>query len=208
MNSLALLHDKLLRLQGELDAAFMPQLTGEDRHRYVQALTAIANFLDGISPIDRHSIKLIELASALSDLDQGTIAPFLRAQHIENRAPDSTQKWIGQAHVAISLEALVLTGQTRPSAANHIETDYPSIFSLATRKAKNLRTVILGWHREFEHGRVKNDLAKRLFDVGHWHLKEYAALPEYSAVFFADIAKKNLLEAAQIAAGVPKSLHV
>jgi hypothetical protein len=202
MNSTALLHEKLSRLRSNLDTAFAPTQNGVERHRYMLALIAIASFFDGISELDNHAIRFAELAVALGDLDHGTIHSLLRAERIANRTPDSTQKWIGRAHVAISVEALILGGQTRENAAKQIAAQYPSIFALATRKAKNLRSAVLGWHREFDRGRVKNDLAKNIFDIGRWHFKAYAARSDRTVVFLADNAKTNLTRAAQIAANI------
>jgi hypothetical protein len=50
---------------------------------------------------------------------------------------------MGRAHVAITVEALILSGRTRSAAAKYIERKYPSIQLLATKKAKGQRAIMV-----------------------------------------------------------------
>ena len=196
------------RLAAELDQAFhalndRPTLdrTELERTRYVLALNAVARFLDGIKGFERYADKFVELATVLSDLDNGTQAPLLSPKHVDNRAPESSQKWIGRAHAALSLEALRHTGQSRSTAAATIAADHRGLEALATKKPKSLKTALIWWHSEFAGSRIKNDLALKPFLVGQWHIKELAAISNDVAAF-RDIANKSLVEASRIAAGL------
>jgi hypothetical protein len=197
------LYEKLARLQNELDIAFLVADQQSDpafeRARYQEALRAIGNFLEAIS-LDRHSAKLLDLAIALADLDHGATAPMLQPRRIENRAPAPTKTWIGRAHVALSIEAFAFAGESREAAAAHIAKEVPALATLATKKAKTLRTVVLSWYSEFNRGRVKNDLARKVFEVGRSFLREYEKQPT-RLITFSQIARNNLMEAVKIASG-------
>jgi hypothetical protein len=157
------LEEKLTHLAKKLSSAFDAYIaTGEERHRYMYALLAVANFLEGIQLIEIYAYKFAGLAAALNDLDYGIVRPVLRAAHVENRTPDSTEVWLGRALVAVSLEALLMAGHTRKSAAEYIEKAYRSLSKLATKKATRLGTAAWGWHYEFRRDRVKNQSAQTL----------------------------------------------
>jgi hypothetical protein len=67
------------RLVEKLGAAFAIDARGADRHRYVNALLAIAAFLNEIKPFDIYADRFAGLAAALNDLDDGIIRPVLLA---------------------------------------------------------------------------------------------------------------------------------
>ena len=196
------LEEKFARLAEKLNAAFNADpITGVERHRYIYALLAVANFLEGIQPTEIYADKFATLAAALNDLDQGIVRPDLKARHVENRIPDSTEVWLGRALVAVSLEALVMAGHTRKSAAKYIEEADRSLSALATKKAKRLGSAAWGWHSEFRRDRIKNQSAKKVFEVGYTHLREYSVAKDRK-LEFENLAQRSLSQAQRIAVGL------
>ena len=164
------------RLAAELDQAFhalndRPTLnhTELQRTRYVLALNAVARFLDGIKGFERYADKFVELATVLSDLDNGTQAPLLSPKRVDNRAPESSQKWIGRAHTTLSLKRWGAQGKAdRPRLRQS-----PQIMAteaLATKKPKSLKTALIWWHGGFA-ARHENDLALKPFFMGQSHIR-------------------------------------
>jgi hypothetical protein len=94
--------EKYRHLAERLSRAFTTApIVGDERHRYVNALLAIAKFFDGLWPFDTYAEKFITLAAALYDLDNGIVRPVLKPKPVENRIPDPIEVGWG-AHMWLS----------------------------------------------------------------------------------------------------------
>jgi hypothetical protein len=166
------LAEKYRQLAERLNRAFTAApIVGDERHRYVNALLAIARFFDGMGPFDTYAEKFATLAAALNDLDSGIVRPVLKPRPVENRIPDPTEVWLGRAYVAIAIEALINAGNKTDEAKHFIQArEYSPLSVLATKKADNLWTAGQEWRYQFRQNRVKNDVAQKVFKAVHQHL--------------------------------------
>jgi hypothetical protein len=198
------LAEKYRQLAERLNRAFTAApIVGDERHRYVNALLAIAKFFDGLGLFDTHAEKFITLAAALNDLDNGIVRPVLKPKPIENRIPDPTEVWVGRAYVAIAIEALIKSealikaGNRLAEAKLFIQArEYSPLSVLATKKAKNLWTAGREWRHRFRQNRIKNVVAKKVFDAGNRHLKTLSSSSD-----FTKAARMSLSEAKRIVLG-------
>ena len=144
-----------------------PGNPANERERYAAALVAVAQYFSSVAgrPIAE---RFFELASAIADLNKGTIHPLLQQVRPDNRPADPSQMWRARARVALGLEALLRSGLNRSDATAKIASQYSSIANLAGVKAKDskLQTIVFGWRRELKAGRVKNFEANELFAEG------------------------------------------
>src|SRR5436309_9438264 len=101
-----------------------------ERERYAAALIGIAQYFTSVTgrPLGE---RFFELASAIADLNAGTVHPLLRPVRADNRRADPSQLWRTRARVALGLEALLRSGLTRNDAAAKIARQYSSIANLA-----------------------------------------------------------------------------
>ena len=178
------LAEKYRHLAERLSRAFTAlPVAGDERHRYVNALLAVAKFFDGLSPFDSYAEKFITLAAALNDLDNGIVRPVLKPSPVENRIPDPIEAWVGRAYVAIAIDALIGAGNNPAEAQIFIQArEYSPLFALATKKADNLWTAGLGWRYRFRQNRIKNDVAQKVFKAGHQHLKTLSSSSDFTKV--------------------------
>ena len=156
------LAEKYRQLAERLNRAFTAApIVGDERHRYVNALLAIAKFFDGMGLFDTYAQKFATLAAALNDLDSGIVREMLRPTHVENRIPDATEVWVGRAYVALAVEALIKAGNNAEEAQLFIQAkQYSPLSALVTKKANNLWTAGLEWRYRFRQNRIKNDVAR------------------------------------------------
>jgi hypothetical protein len=136
-----------------------------ERERYAAALVVVAQYFSSVAgrPI---ADRFFELASAIADLNNGTVHPLLRQVPPDNRPADPSQMWRARARVALGLEALLRSGLNRSDAAAKIASQYSNIANLAGVKAKDSKLQTIGWRRELKAGRVKNFEANELFAEG------------------------------------------
>jgi hypothetical protein len=192
------LAEKYRHLAERLSRAFTAEpVAGDERHRYVNALLAIAKFFDGLWPFDAYADKFATLAAALYDLDNGIVRPVLERKPVANRIPDPLEVWVGRAYVAIAIDALIKAGNKPAEAKVFIQaTKYLPLSALATKKADNLWTAGQGWRHQFRQNRIKNDVAQKVFEAGHRHLKTLS-----SSSAFTKAARSSLSMAMQIVLG-------
>src|SRR5262249_10460314 len=190
--------EKYRQLAERLSRAFTAlPVAGDERHRYVNALLAIAKFFDGLWPFDFYAEKFITLAAALNDLDNGIVRPVLKPSPAENRIPDPIEVWVGRAYVAIAIDALIGAGNNPAEAKIFVQArEYSPLSALATKKADNLWTAGLGWRYRFRQNRIKNDVAQKVFEAGHEHLKTLS-----SSLDFVKVARLSLSMAMHIVLG-------
>jgi hypothetical protein len=187
----------LVRFQTRLSKAFFQEpdcsRTAEsERERYAAALVVVALFVGG-----RIGSRFSELASAIADLNTGTVHPLLAGVRVHNRRADTSQMWRARARVALGLEALLRSGLSRTEAAAKVATEFPSIARLAGPRAKNstLRTIVFGWRKELKAGRVKNFEAGELFSEG---IKEIDRLATLKGHRIRKFAMSQLTQAAEL----------
>jgi hypothetical protein len=178
LNALEKLHRDLARaFDQEPDYPSDPM---NERERYAAALIVVAQYFSSLSekPI---AARFFELASAIADLNHGTVHPLLQQVRPDNRPADPSQLWRARARVALGLEALLRSGLNRSDAAAKITSGYSSIANLAGVKAKDskLQTIVFGWRRELKAGRVKNFEASELFAEGIKRIDRLASPQEH-----------------------------
>jgi hypothetical protein len=154
-------HDDLLR---KLSLAFDSIGPQNERHGYIVALLAVGDYLMAHGANSRHVVKLGELASALSDLDVGTVRSLLQPAPVDNRPTGPSNIWRRRAFVALGIEALITGGALRNEAADVAERTVKSIHDLAGNTKP--RNAALSWNDELAKGRIKNLEAVHIFQVG------------------------------------------
>src|SRR5262249_52429919 len=137
----------------------------QERSRYVIALHALAQFLRGFHGSDLYADKLMELASALSDLDDGILPPLLRPTHNTKggRRREPSAKMRGRAFVALALDALIRAG--KEDAANYIQRHYQALDSLRDRKSPSIADAAKEWRDAFSAEAIKDPRGNRNFSV-------------------------------------------
>ena len=192
------LAEKYRHLAERLSRAFTAApVLGEERHRYVNALLAIANFFDGLGLFDTYAEKFATLAAALNDLDNGIVRPVLKPKSFANRIPDPIEVWVGRAYVAIAIDALIKAGNKPDEAKLFIQArEFSPLSALATKKANSLSTAAWEWRSRFHQNRIKNDVAKKVFEAGRQHLKKVSSSSD-----FTKIARMSLSQAKRIVLG-------
>ena len=104
---------------------------------------------------------------------------------------------MGRAYVAIAIEALIKAGNKTDEAKLFIQArEYSPLSALATKKADNLWTAGLGWRYRFRQNRIKNVVAKKVFDAGNRHLKTLSSSSDLTKA-----ARMSLSEAKRIVLG-------
>jgi hypothetical protein len=171
-----------------------PRNPVNERERYAAALNSVAQYFSSVvgRPI---ADRFFELASAIADLNIGTVHPLLQQVQPHNRPADPSQLWRARARVALGLEALLRSGLNQSDAAAKIARDYSSIAKLAGAKARtsSLQTTLFGWRKRFLLGRIKNFEAQELFSAG---LETIAALPQDQHL--AEFAERQLSEVTEL----------
>jgi hypothetical protein len=147
----------LVEILGILKGALEREPPG--RRNYVVALAAIAQFVRpfiGLKPTTR----LLDLAAALSDLDQGSQPALLTPVKVSNRRADSSKVWSCRAWAALALECLVRCGADLEIAAEEL-----------SRHAPFERKKLKSWRSELIADRVKNILAQTTWGNGLTQIK-------------------------------------
>jgi hypothetical protein len=159
-NHLAILAARLLpTLSLAFDSDAAPE---QERSRYVVALYGLAHFLRGWNGSDLYSDKLMELASALDDLDDGIQPPLLTpARKGAGRRPDPSAKMRGRAFVALALDALLRGGKEK--AASHIQNHYKPLKSLCDKKSSSIGDAAKEWRDSFSAGDIRDREAVAIF---------------------------------------------
>ena len=107
--------------------------------------------------------RFYNLASALDDLKHGIACPTLRADHVENRRPDTSAIWATRTKVALALDCLLRSGMSR-EAATAIVSRRQSLKSLL-RPGTNLKTASLNWLSSLKRKTNKNEAARSLWNT-------------------------------------------
>jgi hypothetical protein len=155
-------HDDLLR---RLSLAFDVIGPQNERQRYIIALLAVGDYLLAHGTDGKHAAKLGELASALSDLDAGTVRSLLQHAPVDNRRTSPSNIWRRRAFVALGIKALTTSGLSRDEAADEAKRAVKAICDLVGNNTKPQRAA-LSWNDELAKGRVKNFEAVHIFEIG------------------------------------------
>jgi hypothetical protein len=159
---------KLNRIYGQ------PARDAVETHRqYIDALLAIAGFLNRVGPdgdLARFADQFAELAQALQDRHDGVPVPFLTPA-LANRS-DQTVVWRARAHVALAVETLRRRGGSRKSAVKWAAKKHPELRHLITesgkdlKRSKSLEKAMISWCEDFASEKVKNRYAARIYAEG------------------------------------------
>jgi hypothetical protein len=128
--------------------------SSNERNAYAYTLRAFADFGRANGWNAAILVWLGELASALTDLDYGIVAPLLEPP-LKSKS-FSSNTWRRFALVALGMKALTMSGVERNEAADR-----------ALRTVKMIRgtprKTILSRYDDFQRGRIKNKEAARVF---------------------------------------------
>jgi hypothetical protein len=128
--------------------------SSNERKAYAAALIAFTQFGKANGWNAAILVWLAELASALTDLDDGIVAPLLEPA-LKSKS-FSSNTWRRFALVALGMKALTMSGVKRNEAADR-----------ALRTVKMIRgaprKTILSRYDDFQRGRIKNKEAVRVF---------------------------------------------
>ena len=120
--------------------------------RYALALANVAEFLkrSGCEQADRFT----ELAAAIVELTNGTVAPVLRHAKIGGRGPDGLADWSRRAMVVAGMECFIKSGKNREEAAKHVAgSPHADILGRLKRDTDaSLETSCLSWLRQIRRG--------------------------------------------------------
>jgi hypothetical protein len=131
----------------------------QERSRYVIALYALAHFWSGWND-NLYSDKMMELASALDDLDDGIQPPLLTpAPKGSGRRPEPSVKMRGRAFVALALDALLKAG--KENAASYIQ--MRPLESLCDKKSTSVASAAQEWRDSFSAGDIRDREATAIF---------------------------------------------
>jgi len=190
---------KLLRAAADLYAgvsrAFTqhpdhPRTAPNERERYGPALVVVAQFFSGLGD-RRIGDRFFELASAITDLNAGTLHPLLHPARADNRRADTSRLWRARARTVLALEALVRSGLDRKAAAAQLARS-ANAAKLAGAKSKtsSLQTTILGWRKGLLERRVKNFEGRELLLAGREKIRD---LPKHDPRL-VEFAERQLAE--------------
>jgi hypothetical protein len=131
------------------------------RARYVNALLLFAKFLDQVTARD-FGHELVHLASALHDLDHGTVHSLLKPAAVDSRPMDGTEVWMARAKIALAIEILLRSGMRKRNLKDILAGRIPMIKPLVTQ-SDDAGTASLTWHKTFRSEKVKNRVAQSAF---------------------------------------------
>jgi hypothetical protein len=123
--------------------------------RYVAALGGVAQFLARSGADEGVCRRMLELASAIDNLRNGTVADVLRPTSFGGgRGPDSIATWSYRGDVVMGLEFLRRSGKSLPDAAEYIEKRYPILNKLKRDAGDSLKEAILAWRKSINGGKA------------------------------------------------------
>lgn len=144
-------------------------LEGRDggRQGTIHALNAILEFLVSFEePLEESLlVPLVSLASALNDLEHGTVAPVLKTTRGAGLAPESTTRKGVRAVAVLTLELLRKTSLTQADAATMVATELNrcSVQLLSGRRRKLTATTIINWRKSISAD-FKKGFAAEVFE--------------------------------------------
>jgi len=182
------------RLLHEFERAISVTIPPErERQRYIFVLTHLIDFFREIGATSE-ARYIHELGSALADLDDGVVRPFLKpTDYGSGRRRDDSNIRQCKGRVAVGLDALIRSGMSRQDAAKHALREYPHIKRLITTRSKNLSTehpkalinAVLSWHDDLCRNRSGNSRVKGEYnvwsdtlEVGRAFLDDHASCPK------------------------------
>jgi hypothetical protein len=163
---LAILAERAGRLLPVLSLAFDSDAAPEqERSRYVYALYGLDDFFRGWNGSDHYSDKLMELASALDDLDDGIQPPLLTpAPKGKGRRREPSAKMRARAFVALALDALLKGGEEMQNAAAHIsQSRHKALKRLCDKRSPNIASSAREWRDAFSAGDITDREAVAIF---------------------------------------------
>jgi hypothetical protein len=91
------------------------------QRRYIAALMRIADFAHDTGIGKQIASSLLELAMAISELEDGITNPVLEARKLKHRAPDSGFIWIERARLVYAYELFLASGLRSSAAIKRIQ---------------------------------------------------------------------------------------
>jgi hypothetical protein len=134
----------------------------------VAALIEWTKFLGAAGASEDITLKIVGLADAIGQLQNGTVADVVRPTRGGGRGPDGIVAWSLRYDVFIGLECILRSGKTKTieKAAKYIADNYYPVFDRLKRNPKasfdrlkrnrkaSLAKAILSWRRRINDGKV------------------------------------------------------
>lgn len=171
------------------------------RQGMVDAIAAIAWFLDKLDGFGDHAYAMNEFSSALADIDRGATHAIFATRRT-GKPPDNTDLMCARARVAIAVAYMMHgTGaeRSKDEIASEIAMRQPSL-ALIRRRMNNdkpLSASIVSWYESFNGGEVKNQEARDLYRTYQHLLVSARRSGKLSSMFLNDMAQQQLHLAAK-----------
>ena len=147
------------------------------RQQHITRLMAVASFLETIGD-PKKADYFYRFACAISDLEFGIVAPFLKASPRRGKPPEPSSVWFVRSQIALGIAAYMRAGLDRRRAAATVESYCRSV---------GTSTQFLTWYDDFNSQRVRNKIAVSVFEDG---IKLINSIPESEAGPLKAIGKK------------------
>ena len=120
-----------------------------DRKRYVQALFALADFMNHAGFARGTVDNLNELGLALWELERGTVRHFLAPKKSRNRPIDPGDIWLARAYVAAALDLAIRDGETAQNASEHVERAFGFMQPILSPTSDDFAGTVRKWRTDF-----------------------------------------------------------
>jgi hypothetical protein len=129
----------------------------------IEALTAVAEFLQTLHAPTEYQHLFVDIALALQDAEGGVLDPLLAVELSNNRPPGAQRTWNIKQEVAALFDFLCdatrrrgkLSKINNTRIAREVAMRLPSLpLAIASREAHDPAATIRTWHRLFKRGEV------------------------------------------------------
>jgi len=161
-----------------------------ERIRLAEALFAVHDFIARFPSLGPKFAKSFgDLGTKIGDINSGAVHPlFVAPKDVQHRDP--SELWCARANLVFAVNALVKCGKSVPAAAAEVIGWHSTIWV----QSEEVKRTLLNWRKAFSAGRIKNEMANELFNVGREFIDAYADQPS----FLYDRAKDRADAAAKV----------
>lgn len=159
------------RFTSELKNAFFGQSdvsAPRSRERYISAIATICSHMKNIGVPAIITAEFVALATALNDLDDGSVHPMLQKRKPNGSPRLLGENWQAKAYVAAAVALLDADGIQKRAACERIAKEFPQLGTPPLCKkplnTRELAGAIGEWHKIFAGGDVPEAAAQSIFN--------------------------------------------
>jgi hypothetical protein len=164
----------------------VPASADSERVRIAEGLFAVHDLIaqfPGLGP--RFAKPFGDLGRNLQDINSAAVHPlFRRPDGVPHR--DTSEIWCARANIVFAVNAIIESDRKSVRAAAAEVIGWHRKVWGSSEEAK--RTLI-NWRKEFSAGRVKNDMANELYNVGSKFIQHHMGDPAFLRTRAKDRAK-------------------